>query len=93
MSRIHKSIMVTGKVQGVYYRAATREQALALGVTGTVENRADGTVVLEAEGEAAAVDALIRWCRQGPPAAEVTGLTVTEGAVQGYAGFEVIRSR
>jgi acylphosphatase len=63
--------IVSGRVQGVFYRASTREQALRLGLAGYAKNRLDGRVEVLASGEAAALDALERWLRQGPPAARV----------------------
>ncbi len=64
--------IVSGRVQGVYFRASTRNQALRLGLVGYVKNLPDGRVEVQASGEAAAVDALATWLWQGPPAAQVT---------------------
>ena len=64
-------VRVTGVVQGVYFRASTAEKARRLGVTGWVQNNADGAVELQAEGDEAAVRELCEWCRKGPPAARV----------------------
>lgn len=91
MSIEHRSIRVRGQVQGVFYRQSTRSEARRLGLTGTVRNNPDGSVSIEAEGPPEALDALAAWCRQGPPAARVTDVAVTPGAVQGYATFEVHR--
>lgn len=63
--------IVSGRVQGVFYRASTREQALRLGLAGHAKNRCDGSVEVLASGEARALDALERWLQQGPPAARV----------------------
>ena len=63
--------LVTGKVQGVFFRASTRERALALGLRGRATNLADGGVEVIAEGDAAALDALAAWLHHGPPAARV----------------------
>lgn len=65
LARVH------GTVQGVYYRASAREEGRRLGLAGWVRNRADGSVELHLQGEPAAVDAMLGWCRVGPPAAVV----------------------
>jgi acylphosphatase len=70
--------IVSGRVQGVSFRAATRAEARRLGLVGWVRNRADGTVELEAEGPADMVAALVQWCHQGPPAARVARVAVEE---------------
>ncbi|CAB1129305.1 putative Acylphosphate phosphohydrolase [Candidatus Hydrogenisulfobacillus filiaventi] len=64
-------VLVAGRVQGVGFRAATRERALALGLTGRVANRPDGRVVAEVQGPEAAVAAFLAWVRTGPPWARV----------------------
>ncbi len=69
LARVH--LVVTGRVQGVAFRAYTVEEARRLGVSGWVRNLADGRVEVEAEGERAALRSLARWCEQGPPAARV----------------------
>ncbi len=63
--------IVSGRVQGVFYRASTREQALRLGLAGHAKNRFDGSVEVLASGAADALDALERWLQQGPPEARV----------------------
>lgn len=70
--------IVTGRVQGVSYRASTALEAQRLGIVGWVKNRDDGSVELEAEGPAELVEALISWCEAGPPAALVDRVAVTE---------------
>ncbi len=81
--------IVTGRVQGVAYRASTAAEARRLGVVGWVANRADGTVELEAEGTEAQVAALLAWCERGPPAARVAHVAIDElpprGDVRGFA--------
>ena len=67
-----RRLRIHGRVQGVCYRATTRDQARGLGLSGWVRNRHDGTVELWAEGPDAALDALEAWCHDGPPAARVT---------------------
>ena len=63
--------LVSGKVQGVFFRASTREQALKLGLSGHAINLDDGRVEVVAEGDGAAVEALATWLRRGPPMARV----------------------
>jgi acylphosphatase len=67
--------LVSGRVQGVFYRAGTREQARELGLAGYARNLPDGRVEVLAGGDAAALDALERWLWQGPPAAQVEAVT------------------
>ena len=80
---------VTGRVQGVSFRWYTREQAQRLGVVGWVRNEPDGSVLLHAEGEDDAVDALVAWCRTGPSTAKVTDVAVREAAPSGATSFDV----
>jgi acylphosphatase len=63
--------LISGRVQGVFYRASTREQALQLGLAGYAKNLVDGRVEVVASGKASALDALERWLQRGPPAAKV----------------------
>lgn len=90
MTRIHKEIIVKGKVQGVYFRASTKEAADRLGVDGRVKNLPDGNVWIAAEGEEEVIEAFIAWCRQGPSMAQVSGLQLNEAPLQHYKGFEVV---
>ncbi|MBL0742309.1 acylphosphatase [Chryseolinea sp. Jin1] len=83
----HIAIRIRGKVQGVFYRASTEQQARTLGVNGFVRNEADGSVYVEAEGEEQAVDALALWCRQGPPRATVEQVDITEIAPRNFTDF------
>jgi acylphosphatase len=81
--------VVSGRVQGVWFRASTREQALRLGLRGYANNRPDGRVEVLACGEQAAVDRLCAWLWQGPPQAEVTDVRCDAWAVPpGLAGFD-----
>lgn len=74
---------VRGRVQGVGFRASAALRADALGVAGWVRNRPDGSVELAVTGTPAAVDALVEWCRQGPPLARVTDVAVTDATDAG----------
>lgn len=84
---ITRHLIIRGRVQGVWYRESMRQEAERLGVTGWVRNRRDGTVEAMLQGEAAAVQALIEWAWQGPPAAEVSDITIREGQGK-YTVFE-----
>ncbi len=78
MARRRVNAIVSGRVQGVSYRASTADQARRLGVRGWVRNLPDGTVELEAEGDDDQIVALLAWCDRGPPGARVTGVAITE---------------
>lgn len=85
--------IVSGRVQGVSYRASTADEAQRLGLAGWVKNRRDGSVELEAEGPPELIAELLRWCEHGPPAARVAGVAVEElGPVGGEAGFTIRRT-
>jgi acylphosphatase len=79
--------IVSGRVQGVCYRASTREQALALGLAGHAKNRRDGSVEVLAGGTAQALDALERWLHRGPPAARVESVSREDLPEQDLHGF------
>lgn len=82
-------VTVTGRVQGVAFRAATQAEAARLGVTGWVRNEPDGSVTGHFEGDPAAVQALVDWCRRGPALARVTAVDARAAAVAGHASFAV----
>jgi acylphosphatase len=86
---VARKVVVSGHVQGVFFRDRTRREAARLGVTGWVRNCRDGTVEAHLEGTADAVAELVRWCREGPRHATVRELQVSEAEPQGTAGFEV----
>jgi len=77
MSQKRVQVVITGRVQGVGYRASCQREAAARGLTGWVRNRWDGAVEALIEGEAAAVDAMVDWCREGPPMAYVSGVEIS----------------
>jgi acylphosphatase len=85
------SVIVKGKVQGVYYRHSTREKARALQINGTVKNLPDDSVELIATGTAEQLEQLTSWCRQGPPRAVVTDLIITPLSLQSFNDFSIIR--
>jgi len=82
---------VSGRVQGVFYRASTRERADALGITGWIRNCEDGDVELTACGAAAALESLEKWLWQGPASAHVTGVRRREAPFQEFREFSVRR--
>ncbi|HEY6592682.1 MAG TPA: acylphosphatase [Asanoa sp.] len=86
---IRRRVIVSGRVQGVFFRDTCRREAARRGVAGWVRNRADGTVEAAFEGRPEAVDALVAWVRTGPPHAAVTGVDVRAEPVEGAAGFEI----
>ncbi len=91
-TRIARHIFVSGHVQGVGFRWHTGAEARALGVGGYVQNLPDGRVEVWAEGQAAAVEALVTWLAKGPSGARVEGIEVQDtGAPRGLRTFEVRR--
>lgn len=81
--------IVHGRVQGVFYRDTTRREAAARGVGGWVRNRPDGTVEAVFEGDRDAVEAVLAFCRQGPPDSAVDRVEVGEEEPEGLTAFEV----
>jgi acylphosphatase len=81
-------VIISGRVQGVWYRGWTCEQARALGLNGWVRNRRDGTVEAIFSGAPAAVAEMLAACRRGPPAARVIDVTVQPDDNPGIQGFE-----
>lgn len=88
----HVTIRITGVVQGVYFRASTKEKADALQLRGFVRNEPDGSVYVEAEGEEQSLHSFIEWCHQGPARAKVDKCDVREGAFQNYGDFVIRRA-
>lgn len=76
-------------MQGVFFRGATQEEARSQGVDGWVRNQRDGSVEAVFEGAAEAVEAMVRFCRRGPPGSRVVHLEVTEETPEALRGFEV----
>ena len=87
--RIRRRVIVSGRVQGVFFRGSTQDEARAQGVDGWVRNRWDGTVEAVFEGPPAAVDAMLEFCRRGPRWARVDALEVQEEAPESLRGFEI----
>ena len=89
MKALH--VTIYGIVQGVWFRANTREQAQRLGVSGWVRNTPGGAVEVHIQGDDGAVDALLAWCRKGPSGARVEKILADEGEPEeGIRGFRIL---
>jgi acylphosphatase len=87
----HFSIRISGKVQGVFFRASTEQKAREFSISGFVRNESDGSVFIEAEGEEENLKVFIEWCQQGPRSARVDRCDVNPGDVKGYSRFVIQR--
>ena len=86
---VRRRVLVSGRVQGVWFRESCRAEALAAGVTGWVRNLSDGRVEAVLEGPPAAVERVVAWCHAGPRRARVDAVEVSEQTPVGEAGFRV----
>jgi acylphosphatase len=86
--RLH--LLISGRVQGVWFRGSMQEEAQRLGVSGWVKNKADGRVEAAVEGPRSAVEALVRWCEKGPTHAHVATVRRNEETPQGGEGFKIL---
>ena len=86
---VRRRILVSGRVQGVFYRDSCRREADRIGVGGRASNLDDGRVEVIVEGEPDAVEAMIDWCRRGSDPASVTNIEVEEQEPQGADRFHV----
>jgi acylphosphatase len=89
--RTRAHVHVSGRVQGVFFGATTRDEAREGGVDGWVRNLPDGRVEAVFEGPPDAVEAMVEFCREGSPAADVDDVTVTEEPPEGEEGFRIRR--
>lgn len=89
MSKICRHCYVSGKVQGVFYRQNTKQQAKNLNLTGWVKNLTDGRVELVVCGDEENVNKLLAWLPEGPPSAKVDDIVTDELEYQEYTGFKV----
>lgn len=89
MSRVRAHVFVVGRVQGVWFRASTRDMARELGLAGWVRNLPDGGVEAVFEGPRAAVERAVAWCRTGPQAARVDHCDVIWEDPEGLAPFAI----
>ncbi|MDP1653746.1 MAG: acylphosphatase [Rhodocyclaceae bacterium] len=86
-----RHLIITGRVQGVWYRGSLAQEAQQLGVTGWVRNRGDGSVEAMVAGNAEQIAAILNWARRGPPSAQVNHVAVEIGSGE-FSGFEQRRS-
>ena len=92
---MHKSykLQITGKVQGVWYRASAKDKALELGLTGKVWNEKDGSVGAIIQGDEELISEFIEWCKKGPPLSRVDQVYSEEiPASENFGSFEIVRS-
>ena len=90
MEKVRAHVFIEGQVQGVFFRANTREEANLLGLTGWVKNCWDGRVEAVFEGEREKVEKVISWCRKGPPGALVENVEINrEQATGEYDTFSI----
>ena len=82
-------VLVSGRVQGVSFRDATRSQAEQLGLSGWVRNTQDGQVEAVFEGDSDTVQQMIEWCKSGPSSADGEDVSVDNEQPEGFSGFEV----
>ena len=87
VTRVH--VFVSGSVQGVFFRYEARERARSRGLSGWVRNLPDGRVEAMFEGPEDAVQAMVEWCRHGPPGAEVTDIEAIAEDPEDLEGFDV----
>jgi acylphosphatase len=88
MKQVH--VRVSGRVQGVFFRAEARSRAESLGLSGWIRNEPDGSVAAVFAGEPERVDSMVEWCRRGPAGARVDEVEVTERADESGDGFRVL---
>lgn len=86
---VARNVVISGRVQGVFFRDCMRREAVRRGVSGWVRNCPGGTVQAHLEGAPDAVAEVVLWCRTGPPEAEVEDLRVTVAEPEGEDGFSV----
>ena len=88
---MRRRVLVSGLVQGVWFRESCRRRAESLGLAGWVGNRPDGSVEAVFEGPAPAVAEAVEWCRTGPPSARVTAVETFREPPAGVEGFRITR--
>lgn len=91
--RVRAHVFITGRVQGVFFRAYTQQEARALGLSGWVRNLDDGRVEAVFEGSKAQVDEMIEWCKEGSPSAQVSKVEVKWETPENLEDFEVLPTK
>ncbi len=86
----HYTVRVTGKVQGVSFRASTKKTAESLGITGWVTNEPDGSVRIEVEGAVEQLREFMEFCKTGPERAQVSSVNYQEVPINNFMSFEII---
>jgi acylphosphatase len=87
---VRRRVLISGRVQGVFFREACRRMAEGENVAGSIRNLPDGRVEAFFEGEAGAVERLVEWCRSGPPSAAVESVEATDQDPAGETAFRVL---
>lgn len=87
----HISIKISGSVQGIFFRASTKDMADQMCIKGFVRNERDGSVYVEAEGEDENLKQFVSWCHRGSSQAEVKNVYIEEGNLQRFTKFEIRR--
>ena len=85
------SIIIKGKVQGVFYRQSAKEKAMELGITGQIKNLPDGRVYIIATGETDRLNKFAEWCKKGPARAIVSGIETRSEPLKNFDTFSIIR--
>ena len=84
-------IIVSGRVQRVFYRASTKAVADQMGIKGIIKNQKDGSVYIEAEGEDSIMADFIDWCKYGPDDARVDDIVIEEMELKNYRNFDILK--
>jgi acylphosphatase len=87
--KLNVHVIISGQVQGVWFRASTKQKADELGLNGWVKNTQDGNVEAVFEGEEDIVEKMISWCHGGPPKAKVDNIFVKKQQTIGFKGFSI----
>ncbi len=84
-------IQVSGKVQGVWFRASTQRKANELNIKGIVKNLSNGDVYIEAEGEESTLEIFVKWCHQGSDHSRVDNVIISEMETKSFEDFKIVR--